>query len=177
MVSKKKWNFRLRVRTHPPSPLNKWYYYFPTIFRNTWKWLCELIYNGSQQKCGSLCRDDLLASPTPEKRHWDLPRQEIPEEVDIGPSPKLFSTCFNNETLQQFLHISEVPITHLGKDRLFQATVLESPAYPHSVTLSYTTWEYTRSVCFNSRHAGSSSTSRRFLLTTQAKIGRSKLRF
>ena len=27
----------------------------------------------------SLCRDYLLASPTPEKRHWEFPELEIPE--------------------------------------------------------------------------------------------------
>ena len=27
----------------------------------------------------SLCRDNTLASPTPEKRHWDFPNLEIPE--------------------------------------------------------------------------------------------------
>ena len=88
------------------------------------------------------------------------------EEVNTVPSLKLFSACLNYGTHQKFLHILEVPITHLGEDRPFQATVLESPAYPHSVTLSYTTWESTRSACFNSRHTSSSSTSRRFLLNT-----------
>ena len=27
----------------------------------------------------SLCRDSTLASPTPEKRHWEFPELEIPE--------------------------------------------------------------------------------------------------
>ena len=40
----------------------------------------------------------------------------------------------------------------------------EKSCLAHSVTLSYTTWESTRSVCFNSKHASSSSTSRRLLL-------------
>ena len=160
----------------------KWYYYFPTIFRsviswNIWKWLCKLIYNGSWQKCQSLCRVILLASPTQEKRHWDPPRQEAPEKVDIEPSPQLFCTCPTprGTTHRVFVSTRDTPAVsphlgessyHQGEDRLFQATVLESPAFLHSVTQSYITWEYIRSVCFNSRHASSSSKSRRFLLIT-----------
>ena len=115
-----------------------------------------------------MCRVILLASPTQEKRHWDPPRQEAPEKVDIEPSPQLFCTCPTPRGTTHRVYVStrDTPAVsphlgessyHQGEDRLFQATVLESPAFLHSVTLSYTTWEYIRSVCFNSRHASNSS--------------------
>ena len=44
-------------------------------------------------QCVSQQRDAPEVSPPQEKQHWDPPCQEIPDEVDIVPPPKLFSAC------------------------------------------------------------------------------------
>ena len=162
---------------------------------------------GSPQKCESLCLwmpssccscQELRRRPPQhlEGRHRDFPHWEVRqfpyretltgtcstgllrnlllcpglsqllphEEVDIVPSLKLSSVCLNNETHQKFLQHrrSDIGILLVRRSPRRSTLDLLQSCSVHVPTTG---------------HTSSSSTTRRFLVHSQAKIGRSKLRY
>ena len=73
----------------------------------------------------SLCRDNTLASPTPEKRHWDFPNLEIPDAplhhggapfgiFSVKKSPRLLYTTEERHWDPLCQEIPEAPPHHGG---------------------------------------------------------------
>ena len=75
-----------------------------------------------------MCRDSTLASPTPEKRHWEFPELEIPEApLHHGGAPLGLSLC--RDSRGSFKSRRRFPWTKLTCGSIVSSCVCEKPTY------------------------------------------------
>ena len=80
------------------SRQTKWLRYFVKYTKMA---LQAYLWRADSEVIASLCRDYTLASPTPEKRHWEFPNLEIPE-APLHPQDRHYTAFLTEWGLYQY---------------------------------------------------------------------------